>query len=344
MVKVSIIVPIFKAETFLRKCIDHLCNQTLQDIEIILVDDGSPDQCPIICDEYAKQDRRGHVIHKPNGGVSAARNDGIRQAVGEYIIFCDSDDWMEENGLEIMYMKAKETNADVVIGDVYQVTGEQRKYVSFYRREFVTEDREHIDHLIQADIYRTYCPDPPEEGPAFGYGGPWNKLVRRELLMKQHIEFDVRLKGIFDDIQYTAYVLFAAKTIAYIRKPVYNYNIIGSSMTHTFKPNVLDINQAIFRGWEEFFAKTGQRKVYEKAYDACVLRRIEESIRLYFINPQNQETSAVLKKEFRRMLNEEPYRSAVRNVERHKLSKKQKIISVAGKIGMITPIWMIYNR
>ena len=98
--KVSIIVPVYKVEKYLRKCIDSIINQTLKDIEIILVDDGSPDNCGKICDEYAAKDTRIKVIHKENGGLSSARNAGMEVAEGEYIGFVDSDDWIESD----MYM------------------------------------------------------------------------------------------------------------------------------------------------------------------------------------------------------------------------------------------------
>ena len=343
MAKVSIVVPVFKVEKYLPNCVEHLIDQTLQDIEIILVDDGSPDRCPQICDDFSQKDSRIHVIHKSNAGVSAARNDGLKAATGDYVIFCDSDDWMEDNACEVLYQKAVETGSDVIIGDVYQVTEEERKKTTFYKDEFLTEDRDYIDKLIQADIYRTYCPNPPGGGPAFGYGGPWNKLVKRDVLISNNIQFDVRLKGIFDDIQYTAHVLNVSKSVCYIQAPVYNYRIIASSITHTYKPNVLEINEAIFVGWEEFFEKTGKRNTFEPAYYACVLRRIEESIRLYFVNPNNPKSRAELKREYKQILSKEPYRTAVRKVDQSKISKKQKMIAMCGRYGFTFPIWIAFK-
>ena len=117
MPKISIIVPVYKTETYLRQCIDSLINQTFQDIEIILVDDGSPDNSPAICDEYAAKDQRIKVIHKQNAGVSEARNSGIDAAKGDFLMFVDSDDWMEIDGCDILYNEYLQTGADTVIGD-----------------------------------------------------------------------------------------------------------------------------------------------------------------------------------------------------------------------------------
>ena len=116
--KFSIVVPVYKVEAYLERCLGSLISQTLTDIEIILVDDGSPDNCPRICDQYAKKDSRIKVIHQKNAGVSAARNKGLEYATGEWILFCDSDDWMEANACEVLYQTGIEKNVDSVVGDI----------------------------------------------------------------------------------------------------------------------------------------------------------------------------------------------------------------------------------
>ena len=110
--KISIIVPVYKVEAYLSECIESIINQTYRNLEIILVDDGSPDKCGEICDEYAKKDERIHVIHKKNEGVARARNDGIEYAGGDYISFIDSDDWIAENAYEVLYQGLKQYDAD----------------------------------------------------------------------------------------------------------------------------------------------------------------------------------------------------------------------------------------
>lgn len=111
--KVSIIVPVYKVEQYLDSCVHSLLNQTLKDIEIILVDDGSPDKCPIICDLYAQKDTRVKVIHKTNEGLGMARNSGIEFATGEYITFCDSDDYVDLETYETVYQICKKKNLDM---------------------------------------------------------------------------------------------------------------------------------------------------------------------------------------------------------------------------------------
>ena len=111
--KISIIVPVYKVEKYIHKCIDSILNQTFKDFELILVDDGSPDNCGKICDEYAKKDSRVIVIHKENGGLSSARNSGLDIARGDYIGFVDSDDYIENDMYELLYNLCEENNCDI---------------------------------------------------------------------------------------------------------------------------------------------------------------------------------------------------------------------------------------
>ena len=129
MPKISIIVPVYKAETYLHRCVDSILAQTFTDWELLLIDDGSPDRSGEICDEYAKKDSRVRVIHKENGGVSSARQRGLDESIGEYTIHADPDDWVEPTMLEELYNKAKEEDVDMVICDFFQNNGRSQEYI-----------------------------------------------------------------------------------------------------------------------------------------------------------------------------------------------------------------------
>lgn len=121
---ISVVVPVYKVEKYLERCINSVLSQSYKDLEVILVDDGSPDKCGKICDEYAKKDDRVKVIHKENGGQSSARNIGIQEAKGQYISFIDSDDYLEKNAYETLIKVATTTNADITEGGTeYTVLG-----------------------------------------------------------------------------------------------------------------------------------------------------------------------------------------------------------------------------
>ena len=118
---ISIIIPVYKVEKYIYKCIDSVLNQTYKNLEIILVDDGSPDKCPEICEEYAKKDNRIKIIHKKNGGLSDARNAGLKVATGKYIGFVDSDDYIEKDMYQVLYNNIIKTNSDISIVNLKEV-------------------------------------------------------------------------------------------------------------------------------------------------------------------------------------------------------------------------------
>lgn len=128
---ISVIVPIYNVEAYLKKCVESIIHQSYQNLEIILVDDGSPDNCGLICDQMAKEDKRIKVVHQKNGGLSNARNSGIRIANGKYIVFIDSDDWIECDFVSKMYNSAIEVDADLVICGITYLNenGEKNKNV-----------------------------------------------------------------------------------------------------------------------------------------------------------------------------------------------------------------------
>ena len=344
MPKVSVIVPCYKVENYLSAMLDSLLAQTLSDFQAVLVDDGSPDRSGEICDAYAAKDSRFTVIHKPNGGVGAARNDGLAAATGDWVLFCDSDDYLDPEALEKLVAAGESSDADVVFGDVTLVFEDRTQNAVFYKNEFVTDDREKIDQLIAADFYKYYCIDPPQGGPAFGYGGPWNKLVRRSLLTAHGITFDLRVKGIFDDILYTAYIFAAAKRVTYVHVPVYNYRQLDSSITHTYKPNLLEINEAIFHAWEEFMERHGKAGQFQKPYYANVLRRLKATLGLYFFNKKNERSFLQQCKELKALMNSEPYRTALRELDSSRLRYKYDyLLWKCARKGWSLGVWGVYQ-
>lgn len=218
---VSIIVPVYKVENYLKRCVDSLINQSYKHIEIILVDDGSPDRCGEICDQYSLMDSRVRVIHKKNGGLSDARNYGIDIAKGDYILFVDSDDFIELDAIERLVTYAKEENLDIVCGDTYRVT-EERNNTSMTKtllfggttNNKVITGEEYLVDSINKKRYSVAV---------------WTRMYSTELIKNNHIYFK---KGILhEDEQWTPRVLLAAKKVGYLSFPFYNYIIREDSIT-----------------------------------------------------------------------------------------------------------------
>ena len=155
---VSIIVPIYKVERYLNHCIQSLVEQTYYNIEIILVDDGSPDNCPKICDEWAKREKRIRVIHKKNGGLSDARNAGVKAAIGEYIVFVDSDDWVSKEYVRYLYNAMKCTSADICECGILRTTEENLEIIDVEEDAPVCYDNKTaLKLLIQDYIFHQYA-------------------------------------------------------------------------------------------------------------------------------------------------------------------------------------------
>ena len=201
---VSIIVPVYKAEKYIRQCVNSLLAQTYTNIEVILVDDGSPDNCGAICDEYAAKDTRVKVIHQQNGGVSAARQTGIMHATGEYFIHADPDDWVEANMIEELVAKAKKENADMVICDFYRESKSRRAYGSQHPGDDLSANA-----VLRKILSQTL------------HGSCWNKLVKRSSM--EGIGFTPDDLCILEDELYNIRILARNIKVAYLPKAFYHY-------------------------------------------------------------------------------------------------------------------------
>lgn len=222
MKKISIIVPVYKVEPYLRRCIESIINQTYKDLEIILVNDGSPDNCGDICDEYAQLDKRIRVIHKENGGLSDARNAGIDIAVGKYIGFVDSDDYIAEDMYEFLVNLMEKNNADISICGTYYVKDDKIKKSRKVSSEIRLNSETAIKEMLGELSFNTSA---------------WDKLYRRTLF--DGIRYP---KGkLFEDLFTTYKLLDRANVIVYSSEPKYYYiSTQGSIMNSSFSKKKLD--------------------------------------------------------------------------------------------------------
>lgn len=229
----SIIIPIYNVEQYLKECVDSIRNQTFFDCEIILVDDGSPDMCPKICDKYAEIDTRIHVIHKENGGLSSARNCGVESAHGEYIIFVDSDDyWNDSEALNKLAMKIREQKCvDILVFnniDYSCLTGEK-----------IVCNREYNVNLLENSSKEDVLKYVFESG-VFP-GAAWVTVTRRKFLEENKISFIEGIKA--EDIDWLLNVFLNAEKFAAINSAFYVYRKYrGGSITGTADiKSVMDI-------------------------------------------------------------------------------------------------------
>lgn len=231
--KVSIIVPIYNVEKYLDRCMDTLLNQSLKDIEIIMVDDGSPDNCPKMCDEYAKRDSRVKVIHKENAGLGFARNSGLEIARGEYIAFVDSDDYVEKDMYEQLYSAANTKQVEMVLCGFFRDKDGCREngLVANMPKENAVIDscQDYVTNLIGQlpEIYYSMF---------YGYA-VWNILFSGDIIRKYNIRFESERIYLSEDILFQIeYASKISKVLLY-PTPLYNYCLNAGTLTTKFDTN-----------------------------------------------------------------------------------------------------------
>ena len=214
--KVSIIVAIYKAEEYLRRCLDSLVNQTFEDYEVLLIDDGSPDNRGYICDAYAERYPCMRVIHKANDGVASARQCGIDHARGEYTIHVDADDWVEPDMLESLYRKAKEEDADMVICDYFEIKRKER-YIA-QKPTALTPD------AVLRDLLAGRM-----------HGSTWNKLIKRDCYQAYNLSFPIGM--ILEDVYVVCCLCMNTIRVCYLPKAFYHYDRFINKNSLTMTPN-----------------------------------------------------------------------------------------------------------
>ncbi len=204
MPKISVIVPVYNVEKYLNRCVDSILNQTFEDFELILVNDGSPDNCGNICDEYAQKDNRVKVIHKKNGGVSSARNAGIDTAQGEYIMFVDSDDWINENMLNDMYNMP---DSDMKVSSIRMIGKDNST-------EYIIDTKMYTQEDLLIGFFS-------EAFPIICLCGPWCKLYKKDIIFNNAIRFNEYM-SLGEDTYFNLNYIKHCKSI-YTSEQIYYY-------------------------------------------------------------------------------------------------------------------------
>lgn len=218
---ISVIIPIYKVEKYLERCIVSVVDQTYKNLEIILVDDGSPDSCPQMCDEWAERDKRIKVVHKENGGLSDARNAGMKISNGEYISFLDSDDWLELNAIELMYEQIYVHDCDVCsAGVIMRWSNGDSKTLTHSHEKTVFENTEKILYaFLSGEIIQTV----------------WNKMYRKSIIE----DFEFPVGKIYEDEFWSWKIMVNSNRLVCIDDYLYNYFQNDQSIMHggsKFKP------------------------------------------------------------------------------------------------------------
>lgn len=224
--KVSVLIPVYNAEQYIVRCIDSILNQTYPDLEVVLVNDGSTDNSGKICDEYASQDSRVRVFHKKNSGVSETRNVALDNAQGNYILFVDSDDYIEPNMVEVLVDNIKKNDCDIAMCGYYIQNGNNEVQANMKYKTIYQTNEEVVKGLIK----RFYT------GDNTGLNVLWNKLIRRDLYLKHKIRFNSNLKRA-EDMWFVFDCLKCTERVRFINEPCYHYVQNPCSVMHQVYPD-----------------------------------------------------------------------------------------------------------
>ena len=243
----TVIVPIYNIAPYLDKCVQSIVNQTYKNFEIILVDDGSPDNCPSICDEWVRKDDRVKVIHKENGGVSSARNEGLKLASGKWIWFVDGDDTVEPDALSKL-LKYTEQNPDLLV----------------FNRDFNEEYCK--DEYFFDDYYFKY---------RFGFE-PWNKLYKTEIIKQNNLAFDTE-ESIGEDLLFNAmYYQFAEKYL-FVSDKLYNYRVRDDSAMAKKDPERLKKQLRVYSKLYEIYKDKADERILAQLFLMHLISGINQS-------------------------------------------------------------------
>lgn len=274
--KVSIVVPIYNMEDYLDRCLRSLLRQTLTAIEIIAVNDGSQDASLRLLQQYAEYDSRIVIINKANGGVSAARNDGVKAARGQYIGFVDPDDWIHDRMYEELYHAALQDNIDIAM--------------CTYIREFDTHAKEksfEMQHMqiyrgdeVQAKLLRRLVGPMKEElaGPEFldAWGTVWSKLYRAELLKEHGFSFmDLSVIGSNEDTLFNIHAFYHAESFIFLNRPFYHYWRANSeSITSTYNAKLQEKFDRLYTAMQDFIEEKQLGDDYKTAFNNRICMNI----------------------------------------------------------------------
>lgn len=251
MPAVSVIVPIYNAQKYLRQCVESILYQTYQNLELLLIDDGSTDGCADICDRYALEDTRVRVIHKPNGGLVSARKAGVKQATGDYVVWVDADDWIESFWIEELVRAQERSQVEMVAADLYFDIGDSSKIIRNGFSYGVYEGKALYRNLLYGGRFFEYGINPHLV----------TKLISRQLLLQSQMAVDERIVA-GEDAAVTYPCALAAGRICVADVCGYHYVQRPGSMTKTRAPGEEERAEILFRLLERHFEEVSYGDIF----------------------------------------------------------------------------------
>ena len=340
--KISVIIPVFKVEPYLRQCLESVVNQTYRNLEIIIIDDGSPDNCGAICDEYAVQDDRITVIHKENGGLCAARNDGMDRATGEWITFVDSDDWCELEYYEKLITAMGDKDVDVFCAGGHFSDFKTRTLTrQGFTDNVVLDKKEDMDLLMAKVLVAQVGVAGPDENFTHSFGAPWDKLFSHAFLEKHHFRFDTSSKA-WEDFWFNFQVFDKAERVGGCPYVGYHYRIIGTSIVRGFNPFKPQVNYDFIAKLHTYMDQREPNRLIDRAIEVFCFYLFANSFRVDFFHPNNTKSYNEIAGEIKEMKTWPFFHDAIYNNDNQYLSAKFVILKYLLRLPLTWPLRTAY--
>ncbi|SDB66473.1 glycosyltransferase family 2 protein [Butyrivibrio sp. INlla16] len=329
----SLILPIYNVEAYLQRCVDSIISQNFDDYEIILVDDGSTDSCPALCDEICTTDERIRVIHKKNGGLSSARNAGIEVANGEYVFYIDSDDWIEPNALLTLHNTLENGSCDILkFNFKYMPSGKEEKSSIMPGKYDANDIHKWIVKESLVNTGEVIC-------------SAWSHVYRLEFLKTEDIVFVSEREIGSEDYLYNLETYLKAKSMVVIPDIIYNYDFREGSLTQKYRDKLYEQYKNLNSGMHNVAKKCGD---YENLKNALYSSYIGKCFYVVLRNECKITSTHTRNDSFRKIkeiLNHNELREALKDYKSSDLSRKEKIMLfvLKYKMRLIIYLWMSHS-
>ena len=337
--KVSIIVPVYNVEKYLDQCVQSLVNQTLKEIEIILVDDESPDHCGALCDEYARKDSRIKVVHKKNGGLGFARNSGLEEAIGEFVAFVDSDDFVDLTMYETLYKKIVEDNLDTCYSGFahYLPDGKiQRKVETDIYQKFI--GRKEVDAFLLDMV----GPDSSCPFEVKYMMSTCKVLYNLALIRKYNIKFHSEREFVSEDMIFNIDYLCKAQNVGFLPNHFYFYRINPTSLSHTWKREKFDRNIVYLKEVNRKLSALYPIEKYKKHFYRQCFLYLRTSVVTECASLQKEGISKQMQS-IKDLVTHPYFDGMLKNYDFGKLPLKKRILFAAFKYRLYVLVYLFYK-
>ena len=336
-IELSVIIPVYNVKSYLNQCVCSIAESAADagiEPEVLLIDDGSTDGSGQLAEELAVRYPFVRVIHQENRGVAAARNKGMEEALGSWLFFVDSDDWVALRSINIILSAvSRYPEADIILFDAWEERGGQQVEWAHFTKELVLKEAENqgrkgLDSIRQQILY-------PKDTPL---AAPWDKIYRKEFLKRNRLMFPENLK-VLDDMVFNMEAFGKAEYVVYQKEKIYHYQRIGTSITNSYRPDRVKQDQRVWEYIEKYLEELraeekiedSRRKELEQCFYCRTIKSFAICFRLCFFHENNPRSLREKLKEVKKIMKEEPYGKAFQKVKVKNLEWRLKLVWLMAK-------------